>query len=294
MTVVYFDDQRADDQRRRHLFNDAVFVYSSTPSARALCGFAREMLEGAFHPLEPETAQKELPVERYAQILAELKPAFIHHGKSKAYIQGILEELGCDRDKTYFDVPRLRSSTSDGYLTTGIAYAFHPHRDTWYSAPMCQINWWLPVYPLTADNGMAFHPDYWEQRVENSSSCYNYAQWNKKNRFNAARHIGKDTREQPKASEEILGGDVRIVCEVGGVVVFSAAQMHSSVPNSSGRTRFSIDFRTVHFDDVSGGTGAPNVDSECTGTSLGDFLRSSDLAHISEEWVERYDAGLGR
>ena len=70
--------------------------------------------------------------------------------------------------------------------------------------------------------------------------------------------------------------------------------MHSSVPNSSGRTRFSIDFRTVHLDDVSRGLGAPNLDSECTGTSLGDFLRSADLAHISEEWVERYDAGLGR
>jgi hypothetical protein len=40
-----------------------------------------------------------------------------------------------------FDMPRLRSSTSDNYLTTGIAYEWHPHRDTWYSAPQCQINW---------------------------------------------------------------------------------------------------------------------------------------------------------
>ena len=82
--------------------------------------------------------------EKCAEILAELKPKFIHHPKSKEYIQGILAEVGCDPEKTYFDVPRMRTAFPGDYLKTGIAYAFHPHRDTWYSASMCQINWWMP------------------------------------------------------------------------------------------------------------------------------------------------------
>jgi hypothetical protein len=35
--------------------------------------------------------------------------------------------------------------------------------------------------------------------------------------------------------------------------------------------------------------GAHNIDSACTGTSLGDFLRASDLTHIPEEWIAAYD-----
>ena len=80
-----------------------------------------------------------MPVEKYVEILAALKPKFIHHPKSKQFIQGLLKEFGCDLNKTYFDVPRLRTATSDGYLTTGIAYAFHPHRDSWYSAPLLPV-----------------------------------------------------------------------------------------------------------------------------------------------------------
>ncbi len=37
-------------------------------------------------------------------------------------------------------------------LIGGIAYAFHAHRDTWYSAPMCQINWWIPIFEVNGGN----------------------------------------------------------------------------------------------------------------------------------------------
>jgi hypothetical protein len=86
-----------------------------------------------------------------------------------------------------------------------------------------------------------------------------------------------------------LDPQIRVVLPVGGILIFSGAQMHSTVPNTSGKTRFSIDFRTVHLDDVVSKSGAPNIDSACTGTSLGDFLRASDLARIPEEWVASYD-----
>jgi ectoine hydroxylase-related dioxygenase (phytanoyl-CoA dioxygenase family) len=88
-----------------------------------------------------------------------------------------------------------------------------------------------------------------------------------------------------------------VVPEPGGVLIFSGNQLHSTVPNTSDRTRFSIDFRTVHIDDVAEHRGAPNIDSECTGTTMGDYLRISDLAHVSDELIEEYDtpapAGVG-
>ena len=75
-------------------------------------------------------------------------------------------------------------------------------------------------------------------------------------------------------------------------MVFSGAQLHSSVPNNSGRTRISVDFRTVHRSDVEAGRGAPNVDSRCTGTTMRDYLRVSDLERLPDAVIAPYDEGV--
>lgn len=293
MTSVNVDPVISDDRRRELLFQGELFVHTGSEAIRDFVDFTRSLVEGAFGGLDPETAQYDMEVEAYAAVLATLKPAFIHHPDSKRHLQAILVEHGCDPDQTYFDVPRLRTSTSDDFLTTGIAYAFHPHRDTWYSAPMMQVNWWLPIYEVVPENVVAFHPAYFDQPVANGSARYNYYAWNRDSRAIAASLIGVDTRDQPKPEEPIdLDPQIRPVPPVGGMMVFSGAQLHSSVPNTSGRTRISVDFRTVHRLDVEAGRGAPNVDSACTGTTLRDYLRVSDLERLPAEVIAPYDAGV--
>jgi hypothetical protein len=292
MTAVFFDSALDDETRRERLYAGELFVYSSIPSAMRLVALARGLIQDAFGARDPELAQHEMPVEEYAALLADLKPKFIHHPDAKRSIQGILRELGCDPPQTYFDVPRMRTATSENYLTSGIAYAFHPHRDTWYSAPFNQINWWMPIYPIQSSNAMAFHSRYWGQAVRNGSREYNYDEWNRTSRVEAAKHVKTDTRKQPKPEEPLeLDPQIRLLPPVGGIILFSGAQLHSTVPNDSGRTRFSIDFRTVNFDDVLARRGAPNLDSECTGTSMRDYLRATDLEHIPESVCQRYDDG---
>ncbi len=292
MPVVYVDREISEAERLKALYSGDIFVYSPKPAAIKLVQHARGMIEDAFNGMDPERAQYEMPVEEFAAVLAKLKPAFIHHPDCKTFVSELLQELGCDPEKTHFDVPRMRSSTSDDYLTTGIAYAFHPHRDTWYSAPQCQLNWWLPIYPITGDNGMAFHPKYWDKGVKNNSYDYDYYNWNANNRADAAKHIKTDTRVQPKPQEPMeLDPQIRIVSPPGGVTIFSGAQMHSSIPNASGVTRYSIDFRTVNIDDARNKRGAPNVDSSCTGTALRDFLRVTDLTRVPDEIADMYDEG---
>jgi len=290
MNSVFINLQVSDKIRRERLYQGELFVYLPIPSSLEFCDFAREMIGEAFPGLDPQIAQRSLPVERFAEILAELKPKFIHHPKSKEYIRRILGELGCDLEKTYFDVPRMRTSTSDNYLTSGIAYAFHMHRDTWYSAPFSQLNWWIPIYEIEPENAMAFHPRYWNQPVRNGSSSYNYDEWNQTGRKTAAQHVKTDTRKQPRPEEPVdPDPQIRVILPVGSILVFSAAQMHSTVPNTSGRTRFSIDFRTVNIDDIVAQRGAPNLDSASTGTTLRDYLRGVDLQHLPEELCARYD-----
>jgi hypothetical protein len=290
MNTVYHDAAVEDDLRRAHLFDGQLFVYGPQRSTLALVEHARKMLEDAFGDRDPLTAQYEMPVELYVEICAPLKPAFIHSDETKQLIRTVLDDFGCDLDRTYQDVPRLRMVTSDGYLTSGIGYAHHPHRDTWYSAPMCQLNWWLPIHDIESESSMAFHPRYWSQPVKNSSHEFNYYEWNSVGRRDAAKQIKTDTRKQPKPEEEMeLNPQIRFVPPAGGIVLFSAAHMHSTVPNTSGRARYSIDFRTVHLDEVERMGGAPNVDSAPKGTSLRDFKRARDLSDMPQELVARYD-----
>ncbi len=290
MNTVFSNPSVDDDSRRQNLYNGQVVVCSATPGSVAFTKHARQLIADAFGDRDPQTAQFDMPVEEFASVLTELKPRFIHHVRSKELIRSVLAEFGCDLEQTYFDVPRLRTSTSDDYLTSGISYAFHPHRDTWYSAPFCQINWWMPIFSVVPENVMAFHPRYWSQPVQNGSRRYDYYEWNRTSRQTAAQHIKNDTRDQPRPEEPVeLDPQVRVVPEAGGVLMFSGNQLHSTVPNTSGRTRFSIDFRTVYLPDVVNRREAPNIDSECTGTTLRDFLRASDLVRMPEDVALAYE-----
>ena len=289
MTTIYTDPTRTDDNRRRELYQGDLFVYTPNSATTALCEFAQSMLNDAFAPHVPELAHRELAVEEYVEILAELKPAFIHHPRCKELIQAILRDAGCDMSNTYFDVPRLRTATPSNYLSSGLAYAFKPHRDTWYSPPMCQINWWLPIYPIQSENCMAFHLNYWDRPIKNSSDEFNYQEWNQVGRRDAKKQVGNDTRRQSEALEEMqLDPQVRLICPDSGMIVFSAAHMHSTVPNTTDVTRMSIDFRTVHYADLMDRQGAPNIDGASTGSTLNDYLRGTDLAHLPQDLIDEY------
>jgi hypothetical protein len=290
LPTIYLDSQTSDDERRERLYQGELIAFSPRVSAAQLCELARELSEAAFAPHEPTVAHQSLDAERYVEILAELKPKFIHHPRAKQLIGAMLFDLGCDLDRTYFDVPRLRTMAPVDYLNAGLAYQFHPHRDTWFSAPQQQLNWWLPVYEVESHNSMAFHPEYFDRPVRNSSAEYDYEEWSRTGRQQAAKQVSKETRRQPQPEEPLdLEPDVRVVTPPGGALIFSAAQLHSTVPNTTRSTRFSIDFRTVNLDDLVDRAGAANIDSECTGTTLRDFVRASDLEPLPEEVIAPYD-----
>jgi hypothetical protein len=279
----------SDDERRSRIFAGDLFIYSPTPHSLELCAFARAMTEEALSPHFPPDAQHYLEKRAYVDALASLKPAFINHPRSKELVAGILSDLGTDLDEAYLDVPRLRTMTSD-YLNAGLTLQFESHRDTWFSAPFSQINYWIPVYDIAETNAMALHPRYFTEPVRNSSRDYDYGEWVAFGRTAAASQVEQETRKQPAAEQEIeREPDIRVITPCGGILLFSGAQLHTTVPNTSGKTRFSIDFRVVNRRDVEARTGAANVDSECTGTTLGDFIRAGDLQHLPDDLIKEYE-----
>src|SRR3954462_13004098 len=103
MNSIFYDSRMADDERREQLYKGNLFVFSPRKSAVALCELGAHLAEEAFAPLDPREAQDAMPVETYAGILAALKPKFIHHPDAKTLIPQLLEEVGCDPEKLYFD-----------------------------------------------------------------------------------------------------------------------------------------------------------------------------------------------
>jgi hypothetical protein len=290
MCNIRLDSKVSEKERRDSVHRGDIHLFSSRPSVQSLVDFARELVYDAFHPYDPIQAQFSMAVEDFAALLAEFKPRFMHHATAKELIQNILVDFGCDLDQTYFDVPRMRTVPDGDYLRSGIAYAVPPHRDTWYAGSQAQLNWWLPVCGVTAENTMMFHPQYWNRPVENASDSYNHEEWLRSSRLQAAQHVKQDTRRHPRMLEEIDDdADFRFDCREGSLLLFSASHLHSTSPNNSGQTRFSVDFRTVHLQDLQKGTGAPNVDNNAVGTTLGEYMRASDFSPLPEDVVSAND-----
>jgi hypothetical protein len=291
MSGILVDPQHFEGASREALYAGSTLMLKPATASKKLCEFAWQMIQEAFSPLHPEQAQSELPVTKFSEIISQLKPRFTHSAEAKRFLKELFEELGWNPAKTYFDVPKLRIATHSSYLTSGMGYAYKAHRDVWYSAPSCQINWWTPINEVQARNVMVIHPRYFDRKVPNNSSDFDAYRWNAEGRKNAALYIHNDPRNHPHLQGNIDLDWQVLVGRPGSLMLFSAQHLHATVPNESGRTRFSIDFRTVHEDDILAHRGAKLVDCSSTGTTLRDFMRSTDLERFPEDVVSSYEVG---
>jgi hypothetical protein len=274
-------------------YEGALILAAPTPASLELCAFARALIEEAFAPLEPTTAQQRLSVDEFVERAAPLKPRFIHHPRTRELQKQYLAELGFDPNRTYLDVPRLRVASSDGYLKAGIGHAQPPHRDTWWSAPKQQIQFWSPVFEMSRYCCMEFFPYYRAAPIANTSGDFNIYRWNATGRKNAANYReGDDKRGIPQPSEDFKApGAAQIVLPVGGMVIFSADQLHATSQNTTGKTRFSVDFRIVDVEHVRDDLGPAMVDNASSGIALRDFRRIADDTDFPPELVAKYDSG---
>ncbi len=221
-----------------------------------------------------------------AQLLGSWKPRFIHSPRAKELVCSIISEAGFSPEGTHYDVPKPRTSFPVGHLTTGIAYAFPWHRDVWYGAPAQQLNWWLPVFDVRDDNSMRFDLQAFKRAVNNSSNEFDYYR-NNIDRLKTASQISGERQVRPAALNYTPVDELVVAPAPGAVMLFSGAQLHASIPNTSGRARFSVDFRTVDVAELNAGRGAPMVDAHCTGTAIRDFRRVADDAPFDEDAVIR-------
>ena len=235
MPTIYLDSALNDEQRRHRLYGGDLFAFSPGESATKLAELARELSEAAFAPHDPQVAQESMPAERYVEILAELKPD-VHPPPSREgadrraavgaglrHREDLLRRAAASHDgarRVPEGGPRLPVPPTSRHLVLG-------------SPPAAQLVA-AGLRRSSRENCMAFHPQYFDTPVRNSSAGYDYEEWSKTGRQQAAKQVKKETRKQPQAEEPLeLEPDVRVVTPPGGTLVFSAAQLHSTVPNTT-------------------------------------------------------------
>jgi hypothetical protein len=282
--TIFTDPDLPPDQLRQKLYDGHLIVLTRLQAVADFVEYTREQLTSLFAPHDPEYAHEHIEPAEMARLLAPWKPRFIHSDMSKKLVCEIITATGLPAEHTHYDVPKPRTSFPVGHLTTGVAYAFPWHRDVWYSAPAQQLNWWLPIFPAREDNSMSFDLPCFDRQVPNTSDTFDYYQNNAK-RLTTAKQIGKETQARPGAIDHKPVHSLVVLPAPGEILLFSGAQLHTSIPNTSGRARYSVDFRTVDARDLVAGRGAPLVDVRCTGTSVRDFHNIADGRAFDEQMI---------
>jgi hypothetical protein len=288
-TPIYVNRRITDDaDRRRRIFDGGLFLYGAPPASQRIVEWASELIDTAFaSTTDVRRAHDQLDVATFVQHAGPLKTKFTNDAKTKRLCQDLIVAMGCDPERTYFDLPRLRVAPPGNYLTSGVSYAYKPHRDTWYAHPKQLINYWVPVFDGEPSHVMSMFIDYFRRPVDNASASWDYDAWVANARFSAAQNISGESRQHPVPRQD-LGDttDLRIVQNAGDLMLFSTCQLHASAPNETDQIRYSFDLRTLNVDDLIEGRGPENLDGRATGSTLKDFLRVSDLQPLELETAD--------
>jgi hypothetical protein len=281
---IVVDPAVSGDDLRQQLYAGNLVILTRLRALNDFVEYTRGELTEMFSPHDPEHVHEHIDPPEMAKILSAWKPRFIHSDRSKKLVRAVIEEAGFPAEDTHYDLPKPRTSFPVGHLTTGVAFAFPWHRDAWYSAPAQQINWWLPIFPVRQDNAMSFDLASFDRAVPNTSGAFDYYQ-NNASRLTTATGVTREVQARPGAVDHEPGQELIVLPAPGQVLLFSGAQLHKSIPNTSGRARFSVDFRTVYAPDLLAGRGAPLVDVHCTGTAIRDFVNVADERRFDEGTV---------
>jgi hypothetical protein len=204
---------------------------------------------------DPLTAHQRVPRGSYLNAVARIR----NEVKADLHIRALFREgliaARLDPAETFRDRLILRAQPPSGVHAARETMQLPAHRDNWGSGIPQQLNWWMPVFPVSADRTLWLYPTLFEQRVPNDSSAWSFEAILEEVKAGRAELTTPQTTGVVDRSlaEPLL-------LEPGEMAVFSGGQLHQSAPNAGELARFNFETRTVSLDHVERGQGARNVD----------------------------------
>ncbi|WP_350335038.1 hypothetical protein [Coralliovum pocilloporae] len=256
MCVVRLGREIGCDELGERVFSGEIVILTELQSVKALSDWARLALKEAFSPHDPRDAENHLDGESFNRIVGEVAKRFRTDEDVSRLYRGMFEELGYDPSDVYEDIRKLRRQPSNQALWSWRVRALPAHRDGWATNIAQQINWWAPIYDIQEATTVLFYPYYWDTPIANDSGDWDFDELMRRVRSGDRSDypLLPTVTEEPDASS-VLPLDIR----PGEIVAFSGYHLHASAVNTTGRTRFNFETRTVSRSDRNK-AGAPNVD----------------------------------
>lgn len=246
-----------NNQDLRHaIYAGDIVHYKATPQSMALVSSVMRDVENVFGGDVHHAAIA-------YETLTNLRQEIMQNLKYHQMMYEIMRVYGFALADNRYDFLRLRAVLHDGHKNALAQPAYSAHRDTWYSNPQTQINWWIAAHDVAEGQSFGFYPQYFKKAVENNSAEFNYQKWK-----------NKQDCVYPQMQKPLKGEASRFSIAQGDILLFSAAHLHQTQDNISGAHRFSLDFRTVHSGDEEQNIGAENVDNASGNMALQDYLEA--------------------
>ena len=182
--MMYTESGSDVDVLHDALFQGAIARLNNLKEISAIVGFTQNFLEERLAPIQPVRIH-EMEHDLGGRC-AELKREYANSGRVKELWKNLFEAVGLDpqmamRDRLTlrFQPPRPPSGERPWTRSTATV-AFH--RDTWGTNLYAQVNWWAPVYPITAGRTFAFLPELFGQPLKNNSSEFDIVALMERNR----------------------------------------------------------------------------------------------------------------
>ncbi len=224
-------------------------------------------------------AQFRLEPPEFFDRVGSLRKRFYTEARYHFWIGRLLDEFGFEIERIAFDPLRLRLVMHKGHDDPRAAPIYYAHRDTWYAHSQAEITWWIPLHDVEEDETFVFYPDWFDRPVSNNSEIFDYADWVSRG---TSLRIGWQNRDHgliaayPGHTGPLEPGrEITFAANAGDIVLFSGSHFHQTRKQATGRSRFSLDFRSVDLVDHAGNIGAPNVDNRSTGDAVVDYIRLS-------------------
>lgn len=261
---------------RKEIFEGTVFLTPSTATSLNFASKINQLISEVLEIPEIRNAHRCLDPQDFFERIGKLRRIIYLEQEYQNLTFDILEACGIDRDKCAFDPFRLRVVTPNGHLNKRAAPVYFPHRDTWYAHPQSLIVLWIPLHDLNEEETFVFYPDYYQREVPNNSEVFDYSDWIKEGPELKIGWQNKDTGltgDYSRSNPEFDAGEgIGFSTKAGQHLFFAGAQFHKTLPQNTTKTRYSLDVRFVHLDDLSSGLCAPNVDNRSRGSTLKDYI----------------------
>ena len=251
----------------------------------SLVTFTRQFLEDRFHPHVPVEIHRHLSHEQQVEQFAAATRDYARSEEVKRLWREMFAAVGLDPAATVRDRLHLRfqphQSPATQLVRTRSTATVRFHRDTWGTNLYAQVNWWAPVYAITAGRTMALYPQLWSKPLHNSSPGFDFATVLEQSR--AGVNVSASDGGIPRLLQDVPAElAIPVTIEPGTVIAFSAAHAHTGVPNGTGLTRISLETRTLFLEDFCAGRGAPDVDGHAPWMAPGLFRRVTDGVKLTQ------------